>query len=39
MFPLWLLQGLVIGSLVLCGAGALMLVIFLIIDSADKKIW
>lgn len=38
-FPLWLLQFLVIGSLVLCSVGMVVLVAFLIIDSRDKQIW
>jgi len=39
MFPLWLLQFLVIGALVLAGIGVVALVIFLIIDSRDQQIW
>ncbi|QDT07725.1 hypothetical protein K227x_61530 [Rubripirellula lacrimiformis] len=39
MFPLWFLEWLIIGSLVLCGAGAMMLVVFLIVDSKGNKIW
>ena len=39
MFPLWLLQILVIGGLVLCGTGAAALIGFLILDSKNKKIW
>lgn len=39
IFPLWLLQTLIIGSIAMCIAGAVMLVAFLIVDSKDKKIW
>ncbi|TWU32480.1 hypothetical protein Poly41_54580 [Novipirellula artificiosorum] len=39
MFPVWLLQFLVIGALVLCSAGVAALVAFLILDLRDKKIW
>jgi len=39
MFPLWLLQTLVIGALVMCSLGVLMLVVFLIVDSRDQQIW
>lgn len=39
MFSLWLLQTLIIGSIAMCIAGAAMLVVFLIVDSKDKKIW
>lgn len=39
MFPLWLLQWLVIGGLVLCAAGAILLIVFLIADTRDKQIW
>jgi len=39
MFPLWFLQLLVVGGLVLCGIGVLMLIAFLIVDSKDRQIW
>lgn len=39
LFPLWLLQVLVIGGLVLCSAGVVTLIVFLIIDSRDQQIW
>ncbi len=39
MFPLWLLQTLVIGGLVLCGIGAAALIVFLVLDLKGKKIW
>jgi len=39
MFPLWLLQFLVIGSLVLACIGVVVLVIFLWMDSRDQQIW
>lgn len=39
IFPLWLLKTLVIGGLVLCGAGAAALILFLIADSRQKRIW
>ncbi|TWT93508.1 hypothetical protein Pla100_40260 [Neorhodopirellula pilleata] len=39
MFPLWLLQFLVIGALVLACVGVVALVIFLFIDSRDQQIW
>lgn len=39
MFPLWLLQVLVIGALGWCGAGVLALIGLLLIDSRDENIW
>ncbi len=39
MFPLWLLQALVIGGLILCAAGVITLIIFLLFDSKNKNIW
>ncbi|QDS93167.1 hypothetical protein FF011L_19240 [Roseimaritima multifibrata] len=39
MFPLWLLQVLVIGGLTLCCVGIVLLIIFLVIDSKDRQIW
>jgi hypothetical protein len=39
MFPVWFLQFIVIGGLVLCSAGAAALIAFLVIDSRDKQIW
>ena len=39
VFPVWLLQILIIGGLVLCGAGAAALVIFLIVDKRSNQIW
>jgi hypothetical protein len=39
LFPVWLLQILIIGGLVLCGAGAVALLIFLILDKRSKQIW
>lgn len=39
MFSLWFLQWLIVGSIIMCAAGAAMLVVFLMIDSKDKKIW
>lgn len=39
MFPLWLFQWLVIGGLVMCCAGVTVLVVFLISDSKQKRIW
>jgi hypothetical protein len=39
IFPLWLLQLLIIGGLVLCVAGAAALILFLILDSRDHQIW
>lgn len=39
MFPLWLLQILVIGALVLACIGVAVLIIFLLIDSRDQQIW
>ncbi|MEZ6098458.1 MAG: hypothetical protein R3E01_05760 [Pirellulaceae bacterium] len=38
-FPLWFLQIIVIGGLVLCGTGAAALLVMLIVDSRSKKIW
>lgn len=38
-FPLWFLQFIVIGGLVLCGTGAAALIVFLLIDSKEKRIW
>lgn len=39
MFSVWILQFLVVGGLVLCGAGAAALIILLLLDSRDKQIW
>lgn len=39
LFPLWVLQFLVVGALVLCGVGVVALIVFLVIDSRDKQIW
>ena len=39
IFPLWLLKILVIGGLVLCGAGAAALVVFWWMDLKNKQIW
>lgn len=39
MFPLWLLQFLVIGALALVCLGVAALIVFLVIDSRDRKIW
>lgn len=39
MFPLWLLQFLVIGGLLLTCVGIVALVVFLVLDSRDKQIW
>jgi hypothetical protein len=39
MFPLWLLQFLVIGGVVLCATGVVALIAMLIIDSLRKRIW
>ena len=38
MFPVWFLQFLVIGGLVLCGAGAAALIIFLV-RLQEERIW
>ena len=38
-FPLWFLQLIVIGGLVLCGVGAAALVTFFLIDKKQNKIW
>lgn len=39
MFPVWLLQGLVLGALALCALGAVSLILFLICDSRENRIW
>lgn len=39
VFPVWLLQILIYGGLALCGAGALTLLIFLLIDKRSNQIW
>lgn len=39
MFPLWFLQVVVIGGLLLCGLGIVTLLVFLVLDSKDKRIW
>ena len=39
IFPLWFLQFLVIGALVLVCLGVAALVVFLIVDSRDRKVW
>ncbi len=39
MFPLWLLQFLVIGGVLLCAAGVVALIALLINDSLGKRIW
>ncbi|MFG0263299.1 MAG: hypothetical protein ACF788_12980 [Novipirellula sp. JB048] len=39
MFPVVFLEWLVIGALLLCSVGVLVLVVFLFFDSRDKKIW
>lgn len=38
-FSVWFLQFIVIGGLVLCGAGAAALIVFLILDSKNKQVW
>jgi len=39
LFPLWFFKLLIIGGLVLCGAGAAALIVFLILDLRAKRIW
>ena len=39
MFPVWFLQLIVFVGILLSGLGALALVVFLIVDTKDKKIW
>lgn len=39
MFPLWFLQVVVIGGLLLCSLGIVTLLVFLVLDSKDKRIW
>ena len=39
MFPLWILQVLVIGGIALCAIGSVTLVAFLILDNKDNQIW
>lgn len=39
LFPVWFLQAIVIGGLVLCGSGATALIVFLFLDSKEKRIW
>lgn len=39
MFPLWFLQVVVIGGLLMCGLGIVTLLVFLVLDSKDKRIW
>ena len=39
MFPLWFLQTIVIGGLILCSLGVVTLIVFLVIDSKEKQIW
>jgi hypothetical protein len=39
MFPIWFLELIVYGGLLLCGLGAVALVVFLIFDSQKKQIW
>tara|TARA_R110002073_G_scaffold41701_7_gene117600 strand:+ start:9953 stop:10075 length:123 start_codon:yes stop_codon:yes gene_type:complete len=39
MFSVSFLQWLVVGALVLCSIGVIMLVAFLFFDSRGKKIW
>jgi hypothetical protein len=39
LFPIWFVQLIVIGGLVLCGTGAAALIVFLISDSKQKRIW
>lgn len=39
MFSLLFLQVLVIGGLMLCGIGVAALIVLLVFDSRDKRIW
>ncbi len=39
IFPLWFLQLMVIGGIILCSIGALALLAFLILDKKDNQIW
>jgi len=39
IFPVWFLNIMVLGGLVLCVAGVAALVGFLIVDSRQKRIW
>ncbi|QDV61343.1 hypothetical protein [Crateriforma conspicua] len=39
MFPEWFLQVLVIGGLVLCGAGTAALIVLLWFDKKNRQIW
>ncbi|TWU56329.1 hypothetical protein Poly59_26330 [Rubripirellula reticaptiva] len=39
MFPLWFLQFLVIGALMLVGIGVAALIAFLVFDSRDRQLW
>ncbi len=39
VFPVWFLQILVIGALVLCSAGVAALIVFLSSDSKNNRIW
>jgi hypothetical protein len=39
MFPLWLIEFLVIGSLVLSGIGIVVLVLLIAMDLRNKELW
>lgn len=39
LFPLWLLKVLVFGGLIMCSAGVVLLIVFLVIDTKQKRIW
>ena len=39
MFPIWFLKLIVIGGIALCVAGAVGLMIFLVVDLKGKRIW
>ncbi|QDV12013.1 hypothetical protein CA51_18890 [Rosistilla oblonga] len=39
MFPIWFLKLIVFGGLLLCAAGAVLLIVFLICDSRKNRIW
>lgn len=39
MFPLWLVRGLIYGSIGLCTVGAITLLILLVIDIKKRRMW
>ncbi|QDV68224.1 hypothetical protein Poly24_19330 [Rosistilla carotiformis] len=39
IFSVWFLKVIVYGGLLLCAAGAVLLIVFLVCDSLKKRIW